>query len=63
MRLVYTENNKQLNNEINYIASFVFAKRMFEAGIISYKKFEIINLANACCFGVAPILYNPHICK
>ncbi len=62
-RFFYTEDNKQLNNELNYIASFVLAKKLLKAGLISFEVFKKINLANACCFGVAPILYNPHICK
>ena len=62
-RFFYTEDNKQLNKELNYIASFVLAKKLLKAKLISFEVFQKINLANACCFGVAPILYNPHICK
>ena len=62
-RLFYTENKNELNKELNYIASYILSKKMFKAGLISLEIFEKINLANACCFGVAPILYNPHICK
>lgn len=62
-RLFYTENKKETNKELNYIASFVLAKKLLKAKLISFEVFQKINLANACCFGVAPILYNPHICK
>ena len=62
-RLFYTENKKETNKELNYIASYILSKKMFEAGLISPTIFEKINLANACSFGVAPIVSYSHICK
>ena len=62
-RLFYTENKQESNKELNYIASYILSKIMFEAGLISPTIFEKINLANACSFGVAPIVSYSHICK
>ena len=42
-------------DEFNYLASYIILKAMYEEGVISAKRFEIMNKVSALNYCVPPI--------
>ena len=45
-----------LEDEFNYLATYVILKAIYEEGIIGAKRFDIMNKISAMNYNVAPIV-------
>lgn len=50
--------NEALEREFDYLATYIILRAVYEKGIISKKRFEIMNKISALNYKVPPIVEN-----